>query len=141
MKREDWSVPALLAEAVCLILEAAYLVLQIYCGLEYQIPPQKWLLNIAMSLLSYAVFTLLAIYPEKINRLPVELCRGLVRQLSVRMVRIIKLVFVAGLIIPSVADAFGVRILDAYSILVMGAILLVAVYYELRILKILKGMQ
>lgn len=138
MKREDWTIPALLAEAVCLILEAVYLVLQIYYGLAFHVPAYKWLLNILMSLLVYAGLFLLAVYPEKINRLQPSACIGQVRKLSLRMVRFVKFVFVVGLMVPSVADAFGEELLDAFSLIVMGAMLVVAVYYEVKILRILK---
>ena len=76
MKKEDWSVPALLAEAVSILLELVYIGLQIYYGVTYHVEPYKFLLNIVVTLLVYIALTLLAIYPERINRLPAELCFG-----------------------------------------------------------------
>lgn len=135
MRREDWSVPALLAEAVCILLELAYIGLQIYYGVSYHVAPYKFITNIAATVLLYAALTLLAVYPERINRLPAETCTGRVRVLSMRMVRLIKCVFVAGLMFPCVCDVLGIQTKDAYSIIVMGLILVIAVYYEARILQ------
>lgn len=139
MRREDWSVPALLAEAVCILLEFMYIGLQIYYGVSYHVPPYKFLLNIAATVLIYAALTLLSVYPERINRLPAKLCEGRVRVLSIRMVRLIKCVFAAGLMIPCVCDAAGMQIREAYSLIVMGLILIIAVYYEARILQELRN--
>ena len=61
MKKEDWSVPALLAEAVSILLELVYIGLQIYYGVMYHVEPYKFLLNIVVTLLVYIALTLLAI--------------------------------------------------------------------------------
>ena len=134
MRREDWSVPALLAEAVCILLETAYIGLQIYYGVSFHVAPSRVFMNITASVLLYAVLTLLAVYPERINRLPQELCTGRVRVLSIRMVRLIRFVFVAGLMIPCVCDVAGLQIQEAYSIVVMALIFVIAVYCEARII-------
>lgn len=139
MRREDWPVSALLAEAVCILLEMAYIGLQIYYGVAFHVPPYKFLLNIAATVLVYAALTLLAVYPERINRLPEALCTGRVRKLSIRLVRVVKFVFVAGLMVPCVCDAAGIQIQEAYSIIVMGLMLLPAVYYEVRIIQELRN--
>lgn len=139
MRREDWSVPALLAEAVCILLEMIYIGLQLYYGVTFHVAPHKFLLNIAATLLVYAALTLLAVYPERINRLPDKLCTGRVRKLSIRMVRVVKYVFVAGLMVPCVCDAAGIQIQEAYSIVVMGLMLIPAVYYEVRIIQELRS--
>lgn len=135
MRREDWSVPALLAEAVCILLEMIYIGLQIYYGFTYHVVPYKFIMNIAATVLVYAGLTLLAVYPERINRLPEKLCAGRVRKLSIRMVRMIKYVFVAGLMVPCVCDVAGIQIQEAYCIIVMALILVIAVYYEYQILQ------
>lgn len=139
MRREDWSVPALLAEAVCILLGMIYIGLQIYYGVNYHVAPYKFIMNIVVILLVYAALTLFAVYPERINRLPDEVCVGRVRKLSIRMVRLVKYIFVAGLMVPCVCDALGIQIQEAYCLIVMGLILAVAIYYEVRILMILRG--
>ena len=141
MKKEDWSVPALLAEAVSILLELVYIGLQIYYGVTYHVEPYKFLLNIVVTLLVYIALTLLAIYPERINRLPAELCVGQIRKLSIRMVRLVKFVFVIGLMVPCVCDAAGIQIQEAYSLIVMGLMFVIAVYYEVRIIQILRDMR
>ena len=135
MRREDWSVPALLAEAVCILLEMIYIGLQFYYGFTYHVVPYKFILNIAATVLVYAALTLLAIYPERINRMPEKMCVGRVRTLSIRMVRMVKYVFVAGLMVPCVCDVAGIQIQEAYCIIVMGLMLITAVYYEVRIIQ------
>lgn len=135
MRKEDMSVPAVIAEAVGVILTIAYIVLQIYYGVTFHVAAWKFICNILGVLLIYTGFTLFSCYPEKINRLPRENCVGKIRSYSIRMVRSIKLVFIAGLMIPCGADVFGIEIRDAYSLIVMGIMLLIAVYYEYKIIR------
>lgn len=138
MKKEDLTVPALLAEAVGLILGIVYIGLQIFYGVMYHVSPSRYIGNILCLILVYLLLTVLSSHPEKIHRIPGELCVGDVRRLSIRMVRVVKLIFVAGLLIPCVCDALGIALKEAYSLLVIAAILLPSVYYECRILKIMR---
>lgn len=138
MRKEDLSAPALLAEAVGILLLLLYIGLQIYYGIAYKVAPQQFLSNIIGAAILYAGLSALSCYPEKINRIPRERCVGKVRLYSVRMVRLVKLVFIAGLMIPCLADVFGVELQDAYSLLVIAAILVITVWYEYRILKLLR---
>ena len=46
MERKDWTIPALLCEAVCGILEFVYILLQIYYGITYHVGIYKPVLNI-----------------------------------------------------------------------------------------------
>lgn len=138
MKKEDLTVPALLAEAVGLILGIVYIGLQIYYGLMYHVSPFRYIGNIFCLVLVYVLLTILSSHPERINRIPESICVGMVRKLSVRMVRIVKLIFVVGLLIPCVCDALGITLKEAYSLLVIGAILVPSVYYECKILKIMR---
>ena len=138
MRKNEWSGIAVLVEITSAILEMIYLVLQIYYGLSYGVQPYKWILNILMSLLVYTGLQLLVFYPERINRLSPEICVGEVRKFSIRMVRLIKFVFVAGLMIPSVADAFGVFVPEAYSLIVILCMLVLAGFYEIKIIRLLK---
>ena len=138
MKKEDLTVPALLMEAVGLILGIVYIGLQIFYGVTYHVSPYRYMGNILCLVLVYALLTILSCHPEKINRISDELCIGKVRKLSIRMVRVVKLIFVLGLLIPCVCDALRIALKEAYSLLVIGMILLPSVYYECKILKIIR---
>ena len=138
MRKDDLTVPAILAEAVGLILGILYVGLQIYYGVVYHVAPYKFVCNIVGVILVYTGFTMMSCYPEKINRIPVDMCVGKVRMYSVRMVRSIKLVFLLGLMIPCVCDVAGVELQDAYSLFVIGLILLLALYYEYKIIRIMQ---
>ena len=70
--------------------------------------------------------------PEKINRLPKEVCVGKVRKYSIRMIRLVKPVFIIGVNGPCVGDVIGIELKDAYSLLVIAAILVMTVFYEYR---------
>ena len=83
--------------------------------------------------------TVLAIYPERVNGLPREVCTGAIRKYTIRMV--IKLVFVLSLLFTSICDALGYRVDAAYSLIVMGLILVVAVVFEVKIIKILRKLK
>lgn len=63
---------------------------------------------------------------------------GKVRKYSVRMIRLVKLVFIIGLMVPCVGDVIGIELKDAYSLLVIAAILVITVFYEYRIIQLLR---
>lgn len=134
MRKEDLTVPALLAEAVTLILGIAYIGMQIYYGITYHVEPVQFLCNIMGIILVYMGLSILSCYPEKINRLSKKMCTGKVRTYSVRMVRLVKIIFVTGLMVPCVADVAGTEIRDAFSLIVIFAILFTVIYYEVRII-------
>lgn len=135
MRKEDLSATAVIAEAVAVILGIVYVILQIYYGIIYHIAAYKFVCNIVGVILIYAGLTLLSCYPEKINRLPAEKCVGPVRSYSVWMVRLVKLVFIAGLMIPCVSDVLGIEMRDAYSLIVVAALLCIAVFCEYKIIR------
>lgn len=138
MRKEDMTVPALILEALTVLLAFVYIGLQIFYGISYHVGVGKFLLNVFAMLLVYAGLTLLSVYPERINRLPDELFTPYVRKLSLRMIRLVKFIFVAGLLVPCAFDAFGVEMLDADSLIVIGLILAVTVYYECKIIRTLR---
>ena len=74
-------------------------------------------------------------YPERVNGLSREVCTGAIRRYTIRMVELIKLVFVLSLLFTSICDALGYRVDAAYSLIVMGLILVVAVVFEVKIIK------
>lgn len=139
VKREDMTVPAFLTEAVTLILALVYIGLQIFYGMYYHVAIYKFLMNVFAMILVYAGLTILSIYPERINRLPAEVFTVEIRKLSLRMIRIVKLIFVAGIMVPCVFDALGIELLDATSLIVIGLILVVVIYYEGRIIHCLRN--
>jgi L-asparagine transporter-like permease len=138
MKREDMTVPALLLESVTLILAIVYIGLQIFYGLYYHIAFYKFLINVFAMVLVYAGLTVLCVYPERINRLPAEAFTPEIRKLSLRMTRLAKLIFVAGILVPCVFDAIGIELLDAASLIVIGLMLADVIYYEGKIIQILR---
>lgn len=135
MRKDDLTVPAILAEAVILILGITYTGMQIYYGIAYHIAPVQFICNILGIILVYAGLSVLSCYPEKINRLPEEACTGKIRTCSIRMVRLVKMIFVVGLMIPCVADVLGTEIRDAFSLVVILAIFLTVIYYEAVIIR------
>lgn len=64
---------------------------------------------------------------------------GKVRKYSIRMIRLVKLVFIIGLMVPCVGDVIGIELKDAYSLLVIAAILVITVFYEYRIIQLLRN--
>ena len=67
------------------------------------------------------------------------MCVGKVRKYSIRMIRLVKLVFIIGLMVPCVGDGIGIELKDAYSLLVIAAILVITVFYEYRIIQLLRN--
>ena len=51
---------------------------------------------------------------------------------------LIKLVFLAGLMIPCVGDVLGIELKEAYSLNMIAAILVIAIGYEIKIIEILR---
>ncbi len=139
MKKEDLNVVALLFEAIDIVLMFIYMGMQIFYSVYYHANRISVVGNILVVILVYVFLTVLSNYPEKINRIPAEYCRGKVRKYSLRMVRTIKFVFVSGLMIPCVFDIIGRTIKDAYSLIIVGLILIIALYYEHKIIKEFKN--
>lgn len=139
MRKEDLSAGAVIAEAVGMILGIAYMVLQVYYGIRFHVSPVTWIMNVLVAVLVYIGLTILAHYPEKIHALPPEKCSGKVRMYSIRMVRVIKLLFISSLLIPCISDAFGHQMKGGYSLIAIGIMIAAAVYYEYHILHILRS--
>lgn len=138
MKKEDMTWSAMLAEAVGLVSTLIYLGLQIYYGVSYGVKAVNIVLNILMMVLIYAGLTMLCIYPEWVNGLHREVCVGDVRKYTLRMVRIEKIAIVLGVLFASVFDVIG-KVLSAwYAVVIVGFMIVVTVYYEYRIIRILR---
>lgn len=141
MKKEDLTIPAILAESVEIIVGLIYIGLQIYYGLVYHVPPYKFICNMVGLILVYVALTILSNHPERVNHLAPEVCVGDVRKYSLRMLRLIKLVFVVGLMIPCIGDVIGTELKDGYSLVVIGAIVAIAAFYEYKILLAIRKMR
>ena len=138
MKKEDMTTIDLLLEAVGIVSTLLYLGLQIYYGISYGANLVTVLMNGAVLVLVYLGLTMLTAYPERVNGLTKETCSGQVRRYTIHMVRLIKLIFVTGLLFASICDVMGHEINSGYSIIVVVLVVLVAVYYEWKIIRILR---
>ena len=133
MKKNHLSTETLVFEIISAIAALFYMGLQVYYGIVYGAG--------AVLILVYMGLTVLAIYPERVNGLSREVCTGAIRRYTIRMVELIKLVFVLSLLFTSICDALGFRVDAAYSLIVMGMILVVAVVFEVKIIKILRKLK
>ncbi len=141
MRKEEWTVANLLLEAVAIVAAVLYLGLQIYYGISYGVNRITVAMNAVVLILVYAGLTLLTIHPERVNHLKKEECSGLVRKYTMDMMRLIKLIFVAGLLFASVCDVLGHQIDRGYSIVVVALVVVTAFHYERKILRILHKKQ
>ncbi len=140
MRKKDLNVPALLLEAVVILLAIGYIVLQIVYGIRYHRGAGIIVMNCLVMGLLYAFFTLLSIYPERVNRIPVEVCQGKIRKYTLWMVRLEKLIFSAGLVIPCVYDVLGEEIPTPSSIILVAVMFIVAAVFEWMIIRELRNM-
>ncbi|MCI5872510.1 MAG: transglycosylase [Clostridiales bacterium] len=138
MKKNEMTWQAMLTEAVSLVSAVIYLGLQIYYGISYGVSAINIIMNVVVMLLVYAGLTMLGIYPERVNGLTKEACSGDVRKYTIRMVRIAKLIFVSGLLFTSICDVMGKELPAGYTVGVIFLMVAVALYYEYRIIRILR---
>lgn len=139
MNRRDWTLPALIIEIVTVIALLVYIGLQIFYGLYYHVPTMQYLTNVIAALALYGALTALQLYPHHINHLPQEICVGNIRKYSLRMIRVIKFLFLVSLMIPCVADALGRELRGPYTGGTLVVIIGVWVYYEFRIVEELRS--
>ena len=140
MRKEDLTVGNAICEAVVIVSAILYIGLQIYCGILYRVPVIITVSNILMVVLVYVGMVLLAVYPEKVNRLEPEICTGKVRRLTIHMLLYVKLIFMMSLLFTSVCDVMGKDVDGAYSLISTGLMILISVGYEIKIFQILKKM-
>lgn len=141
MKKNHLSTETLAFEIISAIAALFYMGLQVYYGIVYGAGAVRIVMNVLILILVYMGLTVLAIYPERVNGLSREVCTGAIRKYTIRMVELIKLVFVLSLLFTSICDALGYRVDAAYSLIVMGLILVVAVVFEVKIIKILRKLK
>jgi hypothetical protein len=138
MRKRDMNTIELFAEAVGIVAALVYVGLQIYYGVSYGLGVGAVAGNVVAMILVYLGLSLLECYPERVNGLTVERCKGDIRRYTIRMIRISKLIFTGSLLLTSICDAMGHELNAGYSILVVIAIVLTAVYYEYKIIRILR---
>lgn len=141
MKKNHLAAETLVFEIISAIAALFYMGLQVYYGIVYGAGAVRIAMNALILILVYMGLTVLAIYPERVNGLSREVCTGAIRRYTIRMVELIKLVFVLSLLFTSICDALGYRVDAAYSLIVMGMILVVAVVFEVKIIKILRKLK
>lgn len=138
MKKDDMTIIDLLAEAVGIVTALVYLGLQIYYAVIYGVDLFQVLMNAVILVLVYVGLTMLQVYPEKVNGLTREVCSGKIRVYSIYMVRAAKLIFVISLLFTTICDVMGHELKPVYSLMVVALIIVTALYYEYRIIKLLK---
>lgn len=138
MKKNRLSTEELVFEIISAVAALFYMVLQVYYGIVYGAGAMRILMNVLILILVYTGLTMLIRYPERVNGLPREVCTEDIRKYTIRMVELIKLVFVLSLLFTSICDALGYRIDAAYSLIVMAFILVIAAVFEVKIIKILR---
>lgn len=138
MRRNEMTTAELLFEAVGIVSVVLDIGLQIYYGFAYGVNGGSIFMNVAALLLVYAGLTLLAVYPEKVNGLTKAVCTGNVRKYTIQMVRLMKLIFVGGFLFTSICDVMGHEINAGYSLVVVVLIVITAIIYESKIIRILR---
>ena len=138
MRKEEVTIIDLLLEAVGIVSGLVYMGLQIYYSMIYGVNPVIIVMNGAVLILVYIGLTLLSVYPEKVNGLTREACSGLVRKYTIHMVRLVKLIFVLGLLFTSNCDILGHQLNSGYSMIVVILVVVTVVYYEGKIIHILR---
>ena len=133
------TVGALLAETASIILVIAYIIFQIMYLYKYPMMTISGMIHIAVIILIYLFFTVLSVYPEWIHRLQANQCKGSIRKYSLRMVRSLKLLLIVGLLIPSIYDVMGKEMRPVYSLILIGILVILVVYYEYQIIRILRN--
>lgn len=139
MRKKDMTTLDLLLEAFGLMAAVIYFCLQIWFGISYRADALRIIMNVLTLLLVYAGLSLLQVYPERVNNLSKEVCSGKIRTYTIHMVRDIKMIFVISLLFTSVCDVLGGEIDPAYSLIAGGLMILTAVIFELKIIRILRN--
>ena len=137
MKSEKYTSPQMIIEIISALAAFVYLGLQIYYGIVYSVGAMI-IMNVLILLLVYAGLTMLFLYPERVNGLNPSVCTGKIRRYTMRMVQLIKFIFVLSLLFTSICDALGYSIDAGYSVIAMGAIALTAIVYEAKIIREVK---
>lgn len=138
MRKNEMTTMDLLLEAIGVVSGLIYIGMQIYYGVTYGANAVQLMLNLLVFVLMYAGLTLLQVYPERVNNLSLEICQGKIRRYTVTMIRLIKLIFILCLLFTSICDVMGIEMEAAYSLIVVGLIIVIALIFEIKIIKLLK---
>ncbi len=138
MKKKGLTRTERLLEGITVVLAVVYEGLQIYYGIAYHAGALRVIMNMLIFALLYVGFTLLLLYPERVNGLSVEVCSGKIKTYTIRMVQLIKLAFVSALLFSSICDALGQQIDSVYSLVAMGVIVVIAAVCEIQIIRELR---
>lgn len=131
-ERKFWDI---FIEVICTIGALTYFGMQLYSGTYYNLEFIDRLMHVMTMLLLYSGLTILQRHPELMNIGCEECLEGKVRIYAVRMVRMIKLIIVGGMLVPSIGDVFGATLNSAYSLIIAICIIINIVYYLYRIWK------
>ena len=74
MKKNHLSTETLVFEIISAIAALFYMGLQVYYGIVYGAGAVRIAMNVLILILVYMGLTVLAIYPERVNGLPREVC-------------------------------------------------------------------
>ncbi|MFV0466055.1 MAG: hypothetical protein ACK5ML_08275 [Lachnospiraceae bacterium] len=131
-ERKFWDV---FIETICIIGAVIYFVLQFYSGMYYKLEISDRLMRMLTMFLLYSGLTILQMHPELMNIGCEDCLEGKVRIYAIRMMRMIKLIIVVGMLIPSLGDVFGLTLNAAYSLIIAICIVLNIAYYLYHIWK------
>lgn len=133
MEKRKYELWELAQEALAAVAALVFVGLQAYYAWFYKSGAITLLFHFLPVVLLYVGLTVLQACPELLNGRGSEPLRGMVRTYAVRMVRSGKLLFMAGMLVPSAADALGVEMDGSDSFFVMAGILFTVGYYLFRI--------
>lgn len=133
MSEKQWNVWDMMIETITAAAILVFVGLQIYYRFVYQTSWGRFLYHLFPVIAIYAGMLVLEIFPEMLNIGNKERLKGMVRVYAIRMVRNCKLLFVLGMLFPSVADTLGIGMDGAYSLLIMGGMIGIIGYYMYRI--------
>ena len=131
--KNEWRIWEIIIETITVIAVIVFVGLQIYYGYIYERSVMTLLYHLLPVLFLYAGMTVLQMYPELLNGNSGEPLQGKVHMYGVRMVRNCKMLVIFGMLFPSAADALGIEMDAAYSLLIMAGVLGTIVYYQVRI--------
>ena len=123
----------IVAETLAAAALFAYVVLQIYYRYLYFEEVRGVSYELWFVPLLYVGMLVLQKYPEFLNGIQSEPLTGKVRFYAIRMLRNCKLLLMLGLLVPAIADVWGMYVNAAFSLFVIAGMLFVIGYYMYRI--------
>lgn len=133
MRKNEMAIGDIILEALTIFGLMLYLGLQIFYLNRYPVRGITMVYHVLPMILLYAGMLFLQYHPELLNGRGSEPVTGKVRIYGVRMVRVCKFLLVYGIVAPGAADVAGIRLNEAYSLILMFCILAVIAYYIYRI--------